>query len=102
MAVIRPDLLWAVGRFTCATPPVLTAANGVTSVARAGDGDYSATLDNAIDVTECNIQATGQHTAFLAITVVQTSDTVKQILVWDAAGMAVQAGAVAIAVFRTA
>ena len=55
-----------------------------------GAGDHSITLDGGgIDSTECMTSVIARGAASVNVTVVHTSDTVKQILMWDNAGVAI-------------
>lgn len=97
--------LWAAGTFTCATPPVVESRGGFGTVVRNGDGDYSVTLDREIDLAGADAEgvvlAVSQGATCAIVTYVVTSDSIIQFLKFDAAGAALQNGAIAFAVIRT-
>jgi hypothetical protein len=91
----------AAGQWSAATPPVLTGGSRGFTVVRNGVGDYTATLDEAVDATECVIFVQ-VGTSLLIARVVHTSDTAKQVLVVTAAAGAATDSIVDFMVIRTA
>lgn len=83
-----PSITAALGSVTGATGVAICGAGAASS--RTGAGDYNLTLDQGCDASECTIQITprGAGTPVVA-EVVHTSDTVKQVLLWDSATGAV-------------
>ena len=63
----------------------LTWGAGATT-SKTGAGDYNLTLDHGADATQCAILITPRTATVAFAQVVHTSDTVKQILLVDAAG----------------
>ncbi len=92
----------AAGGWSAATPPVLDSGSRGFTVVRNGAGDWSMTLDEAVDEQECVILIQVGTTLLIARPV-HTSDTVKQILVITvAAGNAATDSIVDVVVLRTA
>ena len=62
-----------------ATPPVMTTNRRITSVTRAGAGDFTVNLDRALDANEM-MPCICPGTVGIMYRVVNTSDTAKQLL----------------------
>lgn len=74
---------------TSATPPVITARKGVVSVTRSAAGVFPVTLESGgADAAECVCFVSARGTTFGVGQVEHTSDTVKTVRMFDAAGMA--------------
>lgn len=93
MSARQPLQLLACAIVAGGVSPTYTKQRGFTAtVARAGAGNYTITLDGGgIDATESieNLQVRGATLSHFSI--VHTSDTAKQILMTDAAGTALDA-----------
>jgi hypothetical protein len=62
-----------------ATPPVMTTNRRITSVTRAGAGDFTVNLDRAIDATEL-MPIIVPGSVGIIPRIVNTNDTAKQLL----------------------
>ena len=71
-----------------AVPAYVFNRGFAAAITRNGAGDYSLTLDQGIDSTQSSIHVTPRESPGAIVTAVHTSDTSKQILLFDAAGMA--------------
>lgn len=65
----------------------MTSGYGFSASARNGAGDYTLTLTQEADATECQI-VVSPRTAVSQWRVVHTSDSAKQVLLFNAAGAA--------------
>ena len=71
--------------------PVAGTNKGIASVADTGAGDHAFTLNEGIDANECLVVIDAREAAAaggVMMSCVHTSDTVKQIITVDDAGMA--------------
>lgn len=84
-----PSIIAAAGAVASAGGTAIWGAGAVPS--KTGAGDFNLTLDQGCDSTQCSVHATARSATFAVATVVHTSDTVKQVLIWDAAGAALDA-----------
>lgn len=75
----------------------VTGADGASSktagatTARTAAGVYTLTLSQEVDATEATVLVTPVRATFASATVEHTSDSVKTIRTWDAAGAALDA-----------
>lgn len=81
-----PSINAACGAVTGGTGVAIWAAGAAT--ARTGAGVYPITLDQGCDSAESSVRVTPRKATFASATVVHTSDTVKTVHTFNAAGVA--------------
>jgi len=99
MIPIREDLIWASGMLLCANPPVVQYRDGFGAVLRNGAGDYTITLDRAINMLigagaiEGIVLTSAFSTGVMqVINVVPLTTATIQLLSFDNAGAALETG----------
>lgn len=88
MALEISNSYWAMCAVDAGAPPAVVFNRGFASVTRNGAGDYTLVLDQGIDSTQCGFKVTPRQSPGAIVAVVHTSDTDKQILLFNAAGVA--------------
>ena len=89
MALEYSNVCLAAGSVVGATGAENWASGAVA--ARTAKGTYTLTMDQPIDATECAVLVTGRGATAAIFTVTQTSDGVKTVTAFDAAGAALDA-----------
>lgn len=89
MALEISNSLWAMCAVDAKVGPTYFFNRGfAATITRNGAGDYSLTLDQGLDSTQCSVHITPRQSPGAIVACVHTSDEIKQILLFDAAGMA--------------